>query len=74
MAASRMHPVRRRIMRALLVGGVVALLMLAFIKMVRPYIFEGRTDLVVEQCYKTGLASFAFALLLFQARERKVGK
>ena len=47
--------------------------MLAFIKTVRPYIFEGRTDLVVEQCFKTGLAAFAFALLILQARERKTG-
>ena len=73
LAASRMHPVRRRVLRALVVGGVVALLMLAVIKTVRPLIFEGRTDLVVEQCFKTGAAAFAFALLIFQARERKSG-
>ena len=54
-----------------MVGMAAALITLVLIKVYRPYIFEGRTDRVVEQCTKTGLAAFSFALLISLARDRQ---
>ena len=67
----RTHRARRLIVRSIVAGAFAALLMFAGIKSLRPALFEDRSDRVVEQCAKTGLAVFAFTLLITLARTRE---
>jgi hypothetical protein len=61
----------RRIVRSLVAGAAVALLTFVLIKATRPSLFEAREDRVYEQCAKTGMAVFAFTLLVLLARDRR---